>query len=121
MNRDSMQMWNELNSSQIGTIEVDGFFLSYKSKGKYHVCKRDDRYGVRFFCMSFGPDNPNRRDTSAKRMIENGSVDTPEEYLQHQHICQRCQQMVEREYELRRMLVALPEEMAKEIEAYQDA
>lgn len=109
-----IDFYNKLADESIGTIDIDGTVLVGTNNNKWHVCKNSGGY-VSYVCERGGPSNPNRNgafDDEYYTSIFNNSTECcgVKESIEYDRVCSNCLRKIEDEYDLRRMVIAVPDD-----------
>jgi len=104
--------YESLASAPVDTIDISGRVLVNKTNNQWHVCQKNASHVGRL-CGSGAPPNPN--DTSGytddyyeQRFNRACDVVSVKESLEFDNICSNCQRAMENEYDLNRMIIAVP-------------
>lgn len=109
---DKFNFYDDLASQSPETIEVDGHVLMNKNKHKWHLCKSSagPRSKVRHACGSSGPSDPNRSRYAHGSFQRNAEVATPEESVEYDRVCTNCLRVIEKEFPVERLVIAVSHE-----------
>jgi len=108
-----IDFYDTLDGEVPQTIDVNGVVLAWENKGKWHVCKKADT-SVSYVCGSGGgPTNPHRTgytsdDYYKEQFKRNAKTVSVKQFLELGTICKNCQRIVENEYNLVRVISAVP-------------
>jgi len=108
-----VDFYESLSSSPKDTIDLSGRVLVNKTNNQWHVCQKKSNHVGRL-CGAGAPPNPVNSsgiyDSDHYERLFNNSCEVVgvNESLEFDNICSNCQREMENEYDLNRMIIAVP-------------
>lgn len=111
-----VDFYNDLSEANPETMELHGMVLMHKNNSKWHLCKKRAS-SIGHACGSGAPTDPNssfyadvQENYNEVRFEKATEVETPKEALEHNRMCHQCQRILQREFDLERLIVAVSED-----------
>lgn len=111
-----LEFYEALSGAPPETTDINGTVMMNKNKSKWHLCEKGGSRPTHA-CGSGGPMNPNTSssfssaDYYESQFKKNADLVTPREALEKERMCKNCKRLVKDEYDLERIILAVPEEV----------
>lgn len=122
---DQTNLYQAISDSPPETNIINGRILLANNKNKWHLCA-SSATSVEHACGQGAPYNPDSdrtimSDEYVKSQFQkNTEVSTPKQALEKGRICSNCLRIMEREFDLTRMVIAVGDDRAENIERFTD-
>lgn len=108
-----IEFYDRLSDKPPETMEIKGKVLMNKNSSKWHVCKKKAA-SIGHACGSGIPINPNNtssfhtKGSHISHFEKETSVVGVKESLEYDRMCKNCMRIIQDEFDLERMIIAVP-------------